>query len=364
MNRLAEESTDEGEEDENWCSTLPETQDVRRAPLPPQPTTAQKRVQKQDSYSKAIKSGTSTFATPPLRNNTAAAMSSITNYNNNRNIQPVSNAPKNISDSYTHPGYNSEAEAAIVIQSAFKGYKVRREIQEIQTFYQQLYRSESGRPADFRNEPLSKKRRQDSYMKAMSSMSQDDDESDFSKKNKESWKLRQDSYLRAIGKSTDNDGHDDRNNITAKPKRQDSYLQAIKSSEPEVFQGKRWGHQDSYLMAVGNISPDSHTDEESELQSNGAIFKANGKHIEEDELPDLNCANVADAALKIQAAFRGFQVRKKVKETEGDLPDLIPLSVTFCKNMVLLAPRQRLILTQCTQTHSMTYGPTIIHYGK
>ena len=33
----------------------------------------------------------------------------------------------------------AETDAAVAIQSAFKGYKVRKEIKEIQTFYQQVF---------------------------------------------------------------------------------------------------------------------------------------------------------------------------------------------------------------------------------
>ncbi len=36
----------------------------------------------------------------------------------------------------------AEQRAAVAIQSAFKGYKIRKEIKEIQTFYQQVSSSE------------------------------------------------------------------------------------------------------------------------------------------------------------------------------------------------------------------------------
>ena len=45
----------------------------------------------------------------------------------------------------------------------------------------------------------------------------------------------------------------------------------------------------------------------------------------EDSLPDLNAADVAHAAVKIQAAYKGFKIRKQVenrKKMEEDLPDL------------------------------------------
>ena len=43
-------------------------------------------------------------------------------------------------------------------------------------------------------------------------------------------------------------------------------------------------------------------------------------------LPDLNAADVAHAAVKIQAAYKGFKVRKAKNQTE-DLPDLKDKSV-------------------------------------
>jgi hypothetical protein len=39
-------------------------------------------------------------------------------------------------------------------------------------------------------------------------------------------------------------------------------------------------------------------------------------------LPDLNCAQVQDATVKIQSAYRGFKTRKELKESGEDLPDL------------------------------------------
>merc|ERR1712130_86820 len=39
-------------------------------------------------------------------------------------------------------------------------------------------------------------------------------------------------------------------------------------------------------------------------------------------MPDLNCAQVQDATIKIQSAYRGFKTRKEMKEAGEDLPDL------------------------------------------
>merc|ERR1712106_436275 len=39
-------------------------------------------------------------------------------------------------------------------------------------------------------------------------------------------------------------------------------------------------------------------------------------------LPDLNCAQVQDATVKIQSAYRGFKTRKQMRESGEELPDL------------------------------------------
>ena len=58
--------------------------------------------------------------------------------------------------SLTQPPTEAESKAAVAIQSAFKGYKVRKEIKEIQTFYRQVSNSEDQiasnriRPGDLR----------------------------------------------------------------------------------------------------------------------------------------------------------------------------------------------------------------------
>ena len=44
-------------------------------------------------------------------------------------------------------------------------------------------------------------------------------------------------------------------------------------------------------------------------------------------MPDLNAADVAQAAVKIQAAYKGFKARKAKNQTEEDLPDLKDKSV-------------------------------------
>ena len=118
----------------------------------------------------------------------------------------------------------AESKAAVAIQSAFKGYKVRKEIAEIQTFYRQVSNSEDQiapsriRPGEFRNEL--KKTRQDSYLKAVGGLSPTEDENRSN--NTRAWKIRQDSYQQAIGADPAHGG--------SKHRRQDSYQQAVRTS--------------------------------------------------------------------------------------------------------------------------------------
>ena len=44
------------------------------------------------------------------------------------------------------------------------------------------------------------------------------------------------------------------------------------------------------------------------------------KKKEEDDLPDLNAADVAQAAVKIQSAYKGFKTRKMIRKHEEMLP--------------------------------------------
>merc|ERR1712106_716367 len=59
------------------------------------------------------------------------------------------------------------------------------------------------------------------------------------------------------------------------------------------------------------------------IQSAYKCFKARKMIKQHKEImPDLNCAQVQDATLKIQSAYRGFKTRKDMKEAGEELPDL------------------------------------------
>ena len=113
--------------------------------------------------------------------------------------------------------------------------------------------------------------------------------------------------------------------VQQRPKRQDSYLQAISgeiraTSPPNRRKAPR---QPSYQEAMSSASIDVNRSKIEKRQS--SYQKAVGTMSPEDSLPDLNAADVAHAAVKIQAAYKGFKIRKQVenrKKMEEDLPDL------------------------------------------
>ena len=148
-------------------------------------------VKKQDSYSKAIEIGYTNNNNSNIDNR---GMGRFSNYDQVlrefKEKAPVS-GPGN---------FQQVGEAAVTIQSAFKGYKTRKEIQEIQTFYKQVSESDDRYTVSRGNsttrqpvEPLSIKKRQDSYLQAVGISPEEE-----VKTNQRSWKIRQDSYQQAI----------------------------------------------------------------------------------------------------------------------------------------------------------------------
>merc|ERR1712062_687929 len=139
------------------------------------------------------------------------------------------------------------ADAAVLIQSVFKGFKVRKELEEMKAFHRNM-----SQPICEEHSPKpSHKTRQNSYMEAVCSPP----DSFADEPVKRSWKTRQESYNEAINPQEENGKSEDWK------KRQNSYLQAIGSSidvqsqKQETGQGEAKStnkniRQDSYQKAV------------------------------------------------------------------------------------------------------------------
>merc|ERR1711874_599529 len=146
------------------------------------------------------------------------------------------------------------AAAAVLIQSAFKGFKVRKELDEMKAFHRNM-----SQPICEEHSPKPQhKRRQNSYMEAVCSPP----DSFADEPVKRSWKTRQESYNEAINPQEENGKPEDWK------KRQNSYLQAIGSSidvqsqKQETGQGEAKStnkniRQDSYQKAVDSLSEKS-----------------------------------------------------------------------------------------------------------
>ena len=237
------------------------------------------KVQKQESYTKAIECG-------------------YPNYNNNNNDN---NNGGSIDNRAVGSGRFSNYDD-VLREFTEKGtipsniYQTRKEINENQVYQKQSYaRNSTASNINRPSEPLSMKKRQDSYLQAVGLSPEEE-----RKTTTRSWKVRQDSYQQAINLHPDE-------MVQNKPKRQDSYLQAIStfdhigytqnySSVESQNKKKSFGHrQDSYQQAVGNISPE------------GSPYRMGTSN--NDDLPDLNAQDVFDAAIKIQSVYRGFKTR-------------------------------------------------------
>merc|ERR1712051_24468 len=331
---------------------------------------------KQDSYNRAIGKGYDMIAALDRINNYEEVLREFkTRKESSTDLTSMANVVQ---------ASQAETKAAVAIQSAFKGYKIRKEIKEIQTFYQQVSSSEDQiagrpRPTDFRNsgsssnEPLSRKKRQDSYLKAVGGLSPDESESESGKQETRTnggsttraWKIRQDSYQQAVEGGAAGS--------LQRPRRQDSYQQAMGTLDPSTIPGNKPRRQDSYQQAMGTLDQDDKQKprrQDSYLQAvssdyggvspNRSPTSPRHSKIRQDsyqqavegrmsqnvnkkkpgrqssyqqavgnlspelieDLPDLKDPEMAKAAVKIQSVFKGFKVRQKQATAADDLPDL------------------------------------------
>ena len=162
------------------------------------------------------------------------------------------------------------ANAAILIQSAFKGFKVRRELEEMKAFHRNMSQPicEEHSPKPEHRAPEKAGRRQNSYIEAV--CSPPDSFADDAPPTKRPWKTRQESYNEAINQQQDggNKSSEEWKN------RQNSYLQAIgtASLDPSVGSSEQQNgkstnkntvRQDSYQKAVSSVSPNTSISEDS-----------------------------------------------------------------------------------------------------
>ncbi len=259
---------------------------------------------------------------------------------------------------YSKP-QTEEDTAAVIIQSVFKGFRVRKEIQQIQSFYRQVSEHDfASQPPQHpppqqqqqrkgrMGEPLSMKNRQDSYLHAISP---DEYDMPTTVQNTSSWKTRQQSYEQAMH-SISPEYYDQQPpqappTVSAKPKRQESYMMAMNladevdnAAKPPPTQQERkasWSsRQDSYQRAVEQAIDPRNADEEdeevepprtvkrvdTESSSDDAIDSCKPvsrsqktnikKEEEEEEMPNLNDPEVVQATKTIQMAFKKAKVRQ------------------------------------------------------
>ncbi len=239
---------------------------------------------------------------------------------------------------YRHP-QNAEEMAAVAIQSAFKGYRTRKDIQEIQSFYRQVSESDQPPPSlpppvqqqqqqqppqqQHANEPLSLKKRQNSYLQAVGVRSPEEEmplTSSGQSGNVRSWKVRQDSYQRAMGGSaaaTSPEGNGEQyagvvNERVTKAKRQDSYLQAIDRAgadapPPPTAQERRKGgwsaRQDSYQRALEQADGG---EEEMEVDGGGSPKRTLAR-VDTEESSEDGFAVAAARGLKRSDSYKRYR---------------------------------------------------------
>jgi hypothetical protein len=109
-------------------------------------------VKKQESYSKAIEMGYTSYSNNNNDgggvDNRAMGTGRFTNYDEvMREFQQKGSLPTNhnFNQESQCSDLKHESHAAIAIQSAFKGYQTRKQINEIQTFYKQISESDDNK---------------------------------------------------------------------------------------------------------------------------------------------------------------------------------------------------------------------------
>ena len=178
---------------------------------------------------------------------------------------------KNMDEIDNNLNDQEEANAAVVIQSVFKGYKIRKELEEMKAFHRHMSQpiNEEVSPRPENKNVESGKRRQNSYLEAVCSPP----DSFADEPAKRPWKTRQESYAEAINQDENINKSLDWQN------RQNSYLQAVGASldvtspvnateQTESKSTKVNKRQDSYQKAISSVSPNTSVSEDSKKDKN------------------------------------------------------------------------------------------------
>merc|ERR1712241_27978 len=222
------------------------------------------------------------------------------------------------------------AHAAILIQSAFKGFKVRRELEEMKAFHRNMSQPicEEHSPKPEHRAPEKAGRRQNSYIEAV--CSPPDSFADDAPPTKRPWKTRQESYNEAINQQPDggNKSSEEWKN------RQNSYLQAIgtASLDPSVGSSEQQNgkstnkntvRQDSYQKAVESQSDKSKSLSEPAYKKRQSSYQkamSDNSTISE-SVNQKNIKNSKNKERKDAASKEEKQRKKDVKESDPKLGD-------------------------------------------
>ena len=254
------------------------------------------------------------------------------------------------------------ADAAVLIQSAFKGFKVRKELEEMKAFHRNMSQpiceehspkpehrapgKVTGRrqnsyqeavcspPDSFADEAPPTKRawktRQESYNEAINHPQQQHLEPGAGGNKSEEWKTRQNSYLQAIGTSLDvvsptKSSKEQNGKSTNKNVRQDSYQKAISSVSPNTSisedskkDPKFRKRQDSYQKAVESTSDKSKSLTEPNYKKRQSSYQkamSDNSTISE-SVNQKNIKNSKNKEKKDAVSKEERQKKKEVKDTE------------------------------------------------